>query len=474
MRILIIEDDQSTIQLLVQELSKIPHVTTIVAQSKASALVALQANDVDFVINDLKIPSTDNALDADKVHGLAVHSYVREHSKGTPIIIFTGHATIELAQKLYEESDRCDVWASKEAIPLTRVFKKDQMLDCLAAVKSAAEKLAVVESVEISVGASSLKLSPNQSLIVKLFSRFVGGVNVIVRRLGGGLSDVSVFRITVEDHAGAPSSHAVAKIGPISLLAGERERYESYVSPVMSPGDFASVIRFCNAGVGNIGGLFYSLASAHDETLFDVLQARPQEGPKIVQRLRTIEKPWQSKTTFETKTVKDIRRLFISDDQFDQVSVKLDFDWSRLESIQIVVPWCRQHYDLHGLNVLIRNQSDPLVIDYGEVDLGPSCVDPLILELSVLFHPSAESLRKDWPSVDQARVWDDLSSFSQGCAFASYLSECRKWSHEVATRDSAVFATAYSFAVRQLKYPESRHDLALAIASAACRRLMKA
>jgi len=474
MRVLIVEDDKNTVAVLVQELLKIPHVTTEVAESKEAALNALQATEFDFVINDLRIPTMNGALDADKVHGLAVHSYVREHSNGTPIVIFTGYETFELAQQLYESSARCDVWASKTEIPLTRLFSKTQLPECLAAVKAAADQLAAVESVEISMGAASLTLSQKQCRVLQLFGRFNSGANIIVSQLGGGLSNTTVFRVTVEDQKGAPASHAVAKIGPINLLADERERYETYVAPVMAPGCFAPVIRFCNAGAGNFGGIFYSLASVHEETLLDVLEARPQDGPKIVHRLRTIEGPWQSKTHLENKTVGDIRRLFISDGDFAAVAPNLSFDWLKLESKQIALPFCRQHFDLHGLNVLISNGAEPLVIDYGEVGVGPACVDPLILELSVLFHPSAERLRDSWPSEDQAKVWDDLSSFSKGCTFAEYVSECRKWSHDVASRDSAVYATAYSFAVRQLKYPKVRHDLALNIAAAACRRLTKA
>jgi len=140
--------------------------------------------------------------------------------------------------------------------------------------------------------------------------------------------------------------------------------------------------------------------------------------------------------------------------------------------MKINVPFCRQHFDLHGLNVLVCKGTTPIVIDYGSVALGPACVDPLILELSVLFHPSAEGLRKSWPTTKQAESWDDLGVFAGGTVIEPYIAECRNWAHEIAGRDSAVFATAYSFAVRQLKYPDTPHDIALKIATAAYRRLL--
>lgn len=387
------------------------------------------------------------------------------------MLIFSGHGTIQLARDLYEKSMKCDVWASGVEVSLTRYLLKDQMRECLAIVTDAAAQLAAVESIELSTGATPIRLKPAQRRILQLFSKFNSGANVPIRPLGGGLSETSVFGITVEDQNGALSSHAVAKIAAIRSLANEHARYQQFVAPVMSPGAFAPVIRFCNAGAWNYGGLFYSLASAHDHTLFDILSVNARKASNLVKKLRKLEEPWQTKAKLEDHTAGDIRRLFISDADFATVSPKLGFDWGRLEAMRISVPFCRQHFDLHGLNVLVRKGTDPIVIDYGEVGVGPACVDPLILELSVLFHPSAEGLRKSWPTAAQAGGWDDVQAFSGGTVIEPYISECRKWAHEIATRDSAVFATAYSFAVRQLKYRDTRHDLALEIAAAAYRRL---
>src|SRR6185369_11689630 len=98
-------------------------------------------------------------------------------------VIFTGYETFELAQQLYESYARCDVWASNTEIPLTRLFSKTQLPECLAAVKAAADQLAAVESVEISMGAASLTLSQKQCRVLQLFGRFNSGANIIVSQL---------------------------------------------------------------------------------------------------------------------------------------------------------------------------------------------------------------------------------------------------------------------------------------------------
>jgi DNA-binding NarL/FixJ family response regulator len=292
MKVLIVEDDPSTLEALQQELETIPAVTVKIARSSGAALQLLQTDFFDLVINDLKLPTTDGALDADVAHGLAVHAYVQEHSEGTPVLVFSGFGTLQLATDLYEKSTKCDVWGSGAEVHLTRYLHKDQMRECLKIVTDVADQLAAVESIEISTGVASLRLTPSQRRILQLFGRLTSGANIQVRPLGGGLSDTSVFRITVEDKKGAPSSYAVAKIAAIRVLADEHSRYQRFVAPVMVPGSFAPVIRFCNAGAWNYGGLFYSLASAHDQALFDILSVNAQRAANFVKKLQMVEHPW--------------------------------------------------------------------------------------------------------------------------------------------------------------------------------------
>jgi hypothetical protein len=158
-------------------------------RSKAAAFALLESELFDVVVNDLKIPTVDNGLDADKVHGVAVRHYVRELSEGTPIFVFTGHGTFELAKELYEKAPRRDVWATKADIPLTRMFSKTELPQCLAAIQDTQAQLALVESVEISTGSSPLNLGAKQRRVLQLFGRLNNGAHVNVTQLSGAFGD---------------------------------------------------------------------------------------------------------------------------------------------------------------------------------------------------------------------------------------------------------------------------------------------
>jgi hypothetical protein len=130
----------------------------------------------------------------------------------------------------------------------------------------------------------------------------------------------------------------------------------------------------------------------------------------------------------------------------------------------------KQHRDLHGLNILVRNEQEQLLIDYAEVGPAPACLDPLILELSLLFHPACRDLCTNWPTVERGQHWADINAFLINCPFDSFLRACRTWAFDSGPGDKAVFATAYSYAVRQIKYSDTDHELAIAIAQAAYKR----
>jgi len=57
-----------------------------------------------------------------------------------------------------------------------------------------------------------------------------------------------------------------------------------------------------------------------------------------------------------------------------------------VESTVVQARICVQHGDLHGLNVLVGAMNAPLLIDFAEVRHGPAATDPVILELSAIFH----------------------------------------------------------------------------------------
>jgi hypothetical protein len=122
------------------------------------------------------------------------------------------------------------------------------------------------------------------------------------------------------------------------------------------------------------------------------------------------------------------------------------------------------HGDLHGFNVLVNDQNEPTLIDYGEVRKANGALDPVTLELSILFHPGIRGRFGDWPSVEQAAQWADMDSYLAGCPVSEFVRACRGWATVAAAGTDELLATAYAYALRQTKYGDAGTELALAIA----------
>jgi hypothetical protein len=89
------------------------------------------------------------------------------------------------------------------------------------------------------------------------------------------------------------------------------------------------------------------------------------------------------------------------------------------------------------------------------------------LELSLLFHPECKNVRGAWPTNDQALAWRTLDSYLGGTPLAPFIKACREWAFAVEPLDKGVYASAYAYSARQLKFADTDHALALGIAEAA-------
>ena len=472
MKLLIVEDDEDNISLFETELGASTTCKPTFARSRESALTALAAASFDMVVLDLKIPTKDGGLDSDVNHGLAVHSYVQENSYGTPIVVFSAYGTVKLAIKLAENSERNDTWGCGQEEPMTLYKEKSDFVECLAHINRAIEHVDSLAKINLSTGGKVVNLTSEQKRVLRIYSRLHHGTNAMISSLGGGLSNAKTVRLEVQDEHGATTTVALAKLGALKDLRDEETRYHQCIAPCLSVGGFAHLIKFLRAGAANAGGIFYGFAGDYPQSLSDVLQANPAKACLTVGHLRRLENDWHSNAVPKLITVGEIRRSLVSDSDVDLFAGRLGFDWQTIERMQINLKWCCQHRDLHCSNVLVRDDETPLLIDYGEVGRGPACLDPIILELSLLFHPAFKDIRGTWPTATQAQSWTDLDRYLSGCSIAAFVKACREWAFAVEPLDKGVYATAYAFAVRQLKFTGTDHELAVSIARAAQARLI--
>ena len=141
-------------------------------------------------------------------------------------------------------------------------------------------------------------------------------------------------------------------------------------------------------------------------------------------------------------------------------------DWSgpRISKKRnIQTRWACVHGDLNGCNILASVDSEIVLIDYSDVGEGPASLDPVTLELSLLFYPDAEGVAGAWPTTDQARAWGDLDNYLVGCPFPEFICECRRWALRVAAGKRDIAASAYSYLLRQLKYDDTDKELVAAL-----------
>jgi hypothetical protein len=254
---------------------------------------------------------------------------------------------------------------------------------------------------------------------------------------------------------------AVAKIGGWRNIRDERERYRRHVAPLLGAGNFTPEMDVVEAGAASTAGIFYTLAAEYDRSLFSLLRADPDSAARVVGRVQVIEEPWRVGAASVNLRVRQVRQLLLADGETDRIVAEF-------EDREVDIRRCRQHGDLHGLNVLTASGERAVLIDYGEVtDQAPASLDPVILELSLVFHPAAADTRGGWPTLDSARSWDSLDRYLVGCPVPAFVKACRKWAFDVSAGDREVYANVYSFALRQLKYPDTNHELAEAIGRSA-------
>jgi hypothetical protein len=167
--------------------------------------------------------------------------------------------------------------------------------------------------------------------------------------------------------------------------------------------------------------------------------------------------------------VADLRRIGLKDDAMDQFRNDLGFDFLSIEERRLAAPFGPQHGDMHGKNVLVDRAGHVMLIDFGDVERRPLGLDPVVLELSLIFHPDRPRPGSE-PPVDACMHWADVDQFAGATAFPGFVKACRDWALQVAG-ERQVLCLTYAHAVRQLKYPETDKAKAVAVARAAAARL---
>lgn len=476
MRVLVIEDNRDTALVLCEELDARGHGCELVA-SRAAALAAIDAGEpLDLVICDLSIPTVDDALDESVDHGLFVLSHVRSVAPGVPILAFSGYGTAPgVAKSLVDNADRQDLFGVGHDEQVLTFFDKAQLAECLDEVDRCGRELEALGEIELSEGFTPVGLSGMQERVVQIYARRRSAKVVHLRALDGGLTAARVVRARLEGIHGQHVATLVGKLADLETVDIERMGYENHVAGALPLGSYPSVVGLVRAGADRTAGLFYELGGDYGRSLADLLGDDQAAAANVVRRLAELSSPWREGAPAVNTSVGALREAFIASAGYEGVCSELGdafpFD---VENQQVQARICTAHGDLHALNVLLNEASEPLFIDFGRVQHAPASTDPVTMELSLGFHPALRELY-DWPTPECALQFFNLAEYLVGSPVPDFVRVCREWSLQpgvgAGTRELAAVVLGYS--IRQLMYPGTSKELACAYAMSAAEVLLK-
>ncbi|MCC6070476.1 phosphotransferase [Massilia sp. GCM10020059] len=465
MKILVIDDEDQFAGELISELGEIVGSGNVMrAASRDSAERMIREQFFDLFIVDLKIPPTDDSIDANVSHGEAVFGYCRELAQGTPICFLTGSSTEPFVTRLLNEhSIAADYWGTEAAHAGVKVYRKLDLADLLAHVKQLQSLFEGLQNIEIRE-ATGQSISPDQKRVLKLFTRRMKGVVCEVTQLKGGMSDASVYKLGVFNGAGRCTNQAVGRIGPVNSLADEVRKFDTNVT-ALGVGAFPTRICFLTHGAKSTGGIFYRLANEHVDCFADFLVKCPEQLGVLSLKMRDLFEPWIDGGYQRRIAISDLRRQLLEDKVLESLMASFPLEWIHaFEKIEVNVVWGKKHGDLHGGNILVSPAGDPLVIDFGDVDDGAIAFDPITLCLSPFFHPQTSESMLGRFNADDVITLLVTPSEHRDKDFSEFFGGCKIWIDQLICQSPRTyFALIYCFCLRQLKYGDTDKNLAQAL-----------
>ncbi len=461
-RLLLIEDDPKEADMIERQCCPDPSkVAFSVAANAADAEEQVRGEEFDLVICDLALPADARQGDPEVAEGQRLFGLIREQAPGTPVIILSAHGDLTMMHKFFGVAGTADLYGERSEHALVLFFEKEKLPECVEAVKAHIAKTEALD--RFSLEGDNLGLGLSEERALKIYGRAQGAQRGVVSALDGGLSGTKTLKLELRDGAGDDLGRTVAKIGDLRRVLREANRL-SQIAARIPVGLGAQLLEVVHAGTALRGALIYQFASEYTATLAGKLIAgEDAAAAAVTNALRQGLSTWTRDAPIVDKRLVDMRRPLVSDVALVAANVNIPDE----RPVEIRVREAMAHRDLHGFNVLVNDRDEPTLIDYGEVGKANAALDPVTLELSILFHPGIAEAFSDWPSEEQAKSWVDLDAYLVGCPVPEFVNAARRWAVEAAAGTDELIATAYSYALRQAKYQNPNTDLALAFTNGA-------
>lgn len=464
MRILLVEDEDALAEELeVRIREALRHVERLDrAIGYADACVLIAQNTYDAALVDLRIPSAPRRDDASLEFGRAVEGEVARLQPGALRLFITAFSANEVADQL-SSGEVDQLFVPGQRYRVVRYFQKEriqigQCMDVLARHQAELDRLdgAPLEQ----AGA----LDPDCRRAVAIGLAFVGGRKARLVR-PGGLSGSTTALLECLDDNDQPAGRCFVKIGPQDDIDAEVAGFEAvrFRWPTTALPHLACRITF---GIGRSHALVFTHAPGTDN-FFDLCRRDSHAAAEFIRSLRDIVGPQGASTV--ALSVGALRQEFVADDRIEPYSETLSgIGLDRVEVVVVELLEFLQHGDLHGANLLVKPNGEPFLIDFGRTGVHPGPLDPVLLELSLMFHPASGV--QGVVSPDQCRQWCS-GTYADGTVLAPVVRACRDLAGALGHEEAAIAAVAWAQSVRQLKYPDASKEHALAIAESCAERL---
>ena len=453
MKILFVEDNDGFARDLEPVLADVMGVESVLRVSnKEDASIALTTNQIDLVILDLSIPPYRDTDITDPEHGQALFHEAKDLLPGTPIFILTGSEVQKFSRGLARYGNQIPLWGGVSELETVSFFLKEEVDELLKRLTVFAAAFRKMASVTINTRGKDLGLSTVQRQMLKTFTNAADGVACDVTRLSGGLSDAKVVKVEAMDRNRKPQVLCAGKLGPKHLIESELAAYHRHTKR-LGVGAYPNLYYSISTGVGQNGAIFYTLTDSDTASFFDRLNEKPHQSADTVQRVRNGLDRWSQAANADLVTIASIRQRLLSDEDAHLLEKKFNLSSLRsVEELEIQASQSCIHGDLHCGNVLVSSDGHAILIDFGDVDHGFTALDPIALELSLIFHPEAIKLGFHDRLVKNLQSWNNVESFADDEPLTPMVIACRNWAYDVGGGDQAVLASAYAYAMRQLKY----------------------
>lgn len=464
MRVLVVEDEESALAAALRTVARAAPTSSVTScRSRDTAMSALESNEFDLLVCDLRIPPVDGSLDIGEEYGFAVLEKAREVAPGMPAIMLTGFATLRNTSGRLAAGGT-QTFYGKPSRPLVQLSVKDTPEDCELKIRDFADGLAEV----LTNCVVDCPTGPLPNMVERAVAAYAHGLTAskaVVTPMGG-LSGARVLKVELycEDLFRAS---ILLKVMKRADAIDEIRRYQDYVPNLLSTGFFAPSLEPILFGLGKSGAVLYTLANPRSVSLFDLLRSDEATACKALETVRRELAPWTNHAHNEDVQIGALRRAKTADHIVAAHGADLG-SALLIEDETVSMPFAIVHGDMHGGNILSTLSGSPILIDYGDVGIAHAASDPLILESSVAFHPDSPARESGWPAVSNAEHWDELRLWIEDCPYSRTVELARSWGLELAG-PRPYYALAYCHAVRQLKYGDVEPRIAVAMARSAAR-----